>query len=342
MSAINARPVCKAGPRVPRLFPPGIADRRARLIRQMDAQWVNGTVLHYWFFDGPEPQKQAVRDAFVHWKSLGIGLEFTETATRSEAEVRIAFDQGDGSWSYIGRDILGIANTDVTMNFGWDLTDDYGRTTALHEIGHSLGMPHEHQNPFAGIVWDEPKVYSYFGGAPNNWPRSQTFQNVLKKLNAQEVEGSDWDPDSVMEYWFPAGLILRPEQYREGLNPPGGLSALDVEWVMRFYPALPNAPRSLSAFASAPLVLQPGGQANFTIVPEETRSYRFATFGTADTVLVLFEEVDGQLRHLESDDDGGEDRNATFKVKLFKGRRYVARVRLYWAGQSGQTALMYW
>ncbi len=342
MSAIKARPVCKAGPRPPRLLPPGLSERRARLVRQMDAQWVNGTVLHYWFFDGPEPQKQAVRDAFAHWKSLGLGLEFTETSDRSEAEVRVAFDQGDGSWSYVGRDLLGIANTDPTMNFGWDLTDDYGRTTALHEIGHTLGMPHEHQNPFAGIEWDEPKVYSYFAGAPNSWSRAQTFQNVLKKLGQQDVEGSDWDPDSVMEYWFPAGLILRPEQFREGLNPPGGLSALDVAWAVKFYPALLEAMASLQPFVSSPLALHPSDQANFTVLPDETRTYRFSTFGTADTVLVLFEEVDGQLRHLESDDDGGEDRNAAFKVKLFKGRKYVARVRLYWSGDSGKTSLMYW
>ena len=26
--------------------------------------------------------------------------------------------------------------------------------TALHGIGHTLGLPHEHQNPNAGIVWD--------------------------------------------------------------------------------------------------------------------------------------------------------------------------------------------
>ena len=28
--------------------------------------------------------------------------------------------------------------------------------------------------------------------------------------------------------------------------------------------------------------------------------------------------------------------------KLFRGRRYVLKVRLYWAGQSGMTAVMYW
>jgi hypothetical protein len=86
----------------------------------------------------------------------------------------------------------------------------------------------------------------------------------------------------------------------------------------------------------------PGQQADFVIDPPASRRYQLATFGTADTVLVLFEEVDGQLRYVRGDDDSGVDRNARISSKLFQGRRYVARVRLYWAGESGQTAIMYW
>ena len=91
------------------------------------------------------------------------------------------------------------------MNFGWDLTEDPrggGVDTPVHEIGHTLGFPHEHQNPFSGIVWDEEAVYQRFAGSPNFWSRQQTFHNVLRKLSSAEVEGSDWDPNSVMHYGF--------------------------------------------------------------------------------------------------------------------------------------------
>lgn len=337
-----ARQFCDVKPQTVPVLSPELTINRLRAIRVMRSKWVNGTLLHYWFDGGPEPQREAVRNAFSEWKGLGIGLEFVEVAHRSEAEVRIAFDQADGSWSYVGRDVLGIGQDEPTMNFGWDLTDDYGHSTALHEIGHTLGLPHEHQNPFAGILWNEQKVYDFFGGPPNNWSHDQTFHNVLRKLDPHEVEGSQWDPDSVMEYWFPAGLIQKPAKYQAGLNPPGGLSELDKEWVKRWFPPLTPTVPTLEPFVSAQLTLGPGQQADFLLEPSGTRKYTVATFGAADTVVVLFEEVDGDLRYVTGDDDSGTDRNAQFTVKLFKGRRYVLRTRLYWSGESGKTALMYW
>ncbi|MGN7200326.1 hypothetical protein [Arthrobacter sp. SAFR-044] len=162
------------------------------------------------------------------------------------------------------------------------------------------------------------------------------------KIDASEVEGSYWDPDSVMEYCFPAGLINEPAKYHEGLNPPGGLSAADKEWVRKFFPALAPKVPVLQPFQSVPLSLVPGEQADFSPLPQASRKYEIGTFGTSDTVMVLFEEVDGELRFVAGDDDGGENRNAHLSAKLFQNRRYVVRVRLYWSGESGQTAIMHW
>jgi hypothetical protein len=363
-SIANVR-YCSLPPRPAPVLPPGIDPGRARAIIVGRSMWVNGTVLHYYFFDrdtdgstvrfsdgttrfvswvGPAAQQDAVRRAFDEWKQLGMGLEFREVDDRSEAEVRIGFqDQYDGSWSYIGRDVLAQPMNARTMNFGWDLTTEYGRTTALHEIGHTLGMPHEHQNPYTGIVWDEAAVYSYFGGEPNNWDRDTTFHNVLRKLATSEVEGSSWDPDSIMEYWFPQGLIQEPAQYRVGLTPAGTLSEHDTEYMRRWYPAIDDAgPRTIKPFESLPVSLQPGEQVDVTLEPPGTRDYQIGTFGSSDVVLVLFEEVGDELRFVAGDDDSGEDRNALLQAKLFQGRRYVARLRMYYAAQSGQTALMYW
>jgi hypothetical protein len=58
--------------------------------------------------------------------------------------------------------------------------------------------------------------------------------------------------------------------------------------------------------------------------------------------MVLFEKIEGELRYQTGDDDSGAARNASIQVKLFQGREYVLRVRLYYSGGAGKTAVMMW
>jgi hypothetical protein len=285
-----------------------------------------------------------VRRAFKIWTEVGIGVRFEEVTTIDNADVRIGFLRGDGSWSYVGREIRNQGARERTMNFGWDITPAREIDTALHEIGHTLGLHHEHQNPLGGIVWNEQAVFSYFGGPPNNWSPQKTQWNVLRKIPQASVEGTDWDPNSIMEYAFGAGLVIQPPQYQNGIRPNGGLSELDKTVIRRFYPPSDTAPPAsqLRPFESQSFSIQPGEQRDFTVRPDADRYYTFSTFGGSDTVMVLFEERDGQQRYVTGDDDSGTDRNASFTVALERSRTYVLKIRLYYSFGSGQTAVMMW
>jgi hypothetical protein len=347
-SAEIAYSYCSVPKVTERVFATDVDPDRQQLILLFDDMWLNGTVLHYYFFDNPpqwrgtDIQKDVVRKAFQTWKDVGIGLDFKEVNSNTEAEIRIGFLQGDGSWSYLGRDILRRGITERTMNFGWDISSTpREHDTAIHEIGHTLGFPHEHQNPLAGIVWDEEKVYATLAGSPNNWDRDTTFFNIIRKLGTNEVKGSAWDPKSVMHYPFTSGLVRTPPYDKLGINPPGGLSEEDRAVVQKFYPTLPTQEIELKPFRSFTLDVQGDRQQNFLIKPDATRVYNFATFGASDAVLGLFEKIDGDPRFTDADDDSGEERNANLQVKLFAGREYILRVRVYHT-RDEQVAVMTW
>ena len=277
----------------PREFSSNVHPGRLELIVMLEKKWVNGTTLHYYFFnedtDGrnftllngrkewrpwktSEREKDVVRQAFDVWKNVGIGSNFKEVISRDEAEIRIGFERGDGAWSYVGRDLidLNIGRNERTMNFGWDITRSAEEIdTAVHEIGHTLGFPHEHQNPIAGIIWDEEAVYAALAQPPNRWDRNKTFHNIIRKISPDSVQGSEWDPNSVMHYPFSPGLIKEPEGYRtQGISPVGGLSARDKTWIKTFYPPLKDsALPKLAPAESVKLSIAPGEQKNFSIGP---------------------------------------------------------------------------
>ncbi|NJD52882.1 MAG: hypothetical protein FIB07_08455 [Candidatus Methanoperedens sp.] len=339
-------------PKVPEpVLPADIDSTRARLIMILRNKWVNGTKLLYCFlnqprnFAGREDQKRVVRDGFNVWKNVGIGVKFEEVSNPDDAKIRIGFLRDGRTWSFIGREILNDHEDERTMNFGWDLIleDPRGVDTATHEIGHTLGFPHEHQNPYAGIEWNEDAVYEEMRRTQNPpWTKDETDTNILDKISPDEVQGSNWDPNSIMHYPFGAGMINKPEQYRNGLRPAGGLSDRDITWVGTYYP--PDQPDIVDLTIDTPvtLALGPGEQKDFRFTPDETRIYNMATEGDSDTVMVLFEEKNGERTQLAANDDSASDINAHIKQELTEGNKYVLSIRLYYEWGSGDTKVKVW
>ncbi len=338
---------------VERILPNDIDPGRESLIRIIGKTWVNGTQIHYCFWDssrddspkswdGTTRDKNVVIKAWKEWKELGTGLEFIEVEDPSDAEVRIGFQRG-GSWSYLGTDVLSRPTNERTMNFGWQLYGrDYGRATALHEIGHTLGLPHEHQNPKAGIKWNEDNVYNEFSGPPNNWSEDKIYWNILRKIPVDDVDGSDWDPLSIMHYSFKPQMIDAPTPWsNKGIDVNVLLSEKDKSFIQNFYPTIEKEDYILlKPFKSIHAKMVAGDQLDFIIKPKRARKYNIQTLGRVDTLLTLFEKRGEENSFLEADDDAGFGRNASITYKLFKDREYILRLRYYYGSDSGDTMVI--
>jgi serralysin len=206
--------MCPTPPALSASSQAAVLGRKAALLKE--AFWGPHPTITVGFLEGSPELRRRVADAAKLWISLG-GAKVTfafltdPTADPETADIRIAFMQGRGSWSYLGTQCRNIDKDKPTMNYGWlddDSTDDEVRSVVLHEFGHALGLIHEHQNPKDGIKWDRAAVTASLSGPPNNWDDAKIEHNMFKKYDSNAVIATGVDEDSIMMYQIPANWTL--------------------------------------------------------------------------------------------------------------------------------------
>jgi hypothetical protein len=155
---------------------------------------------------------------------VGLDISFVDR----DGDVRIGFDVNGGSWSYVGQQCR--SETDMskpTINFGWL---DVG--TIIHEFCHALGMIHEHQNPFGKTIeWNTCKVYNW-AEETQGWNPETTYNNIIKKYDKNQLNGSCFDPESIMLYFYPPDFTKN----NQGTYANHVLSPEDTLWLSSLYP----------------------------------------------------------------------------------------------------------
>ena len=198
------------------------------------ARWNLNDTIRIRFLEGDKSLQQRVRAVAEEWIAPGMANLTFNWVDSGPAEIRIAFQQGKGSWSYLGTVCRQILEPEATMNYGW-LTPASGeaelRRVVLHEFGHALGLIHEHQNPDGGIEWNEPAVIADLSGPPNKWNLATIRSNVLDHYPKTQVTASPVDKLSIMMYPIPKAWTL--DGFSAGLN--GELSQEDVKFIKDNY-----------------------------------------------------------------------------------------------------------
>ena len=297
---------------------------RTRAISPIGKTWMNGSTLRVRFIDGTAAQQKIARDQAGWWSQVA-NLKF-DFNNASNAEIRIKFDADDGAWSYVGTDSRSIPANEPTMNLGFL---DGG--TAAHEFGHAIGLAHEHQNPAGGIQWNEPVVIREMAKSPNFWDEATTRHNILRKYQADQVNGTGFDPDSIMLYFFPSSWTLNGI----GTKANETLSRLDQEFIAgaKMYPKTGGVASNAvelkvnAARRTAAAIGKMGEEDLFTFTAAADGRYVVDTRGPTDVVMKLFGPA-SETALIAEDDDSGVDTNARIVSDLVAGK-YWMQVRHY-------------
>lgn len=183
--------------------------------------------LQQYFFDNPTINiTDAVKKIVNERIQPLVNLKFQFVDKNADADVRISFDPSGGAWSELGTDAKNVAADKATMNLGW-----FDVSTVMHEFGHVLGMIHEHQNPKGkSIDWNKDAVYNW-AKSTQGWDKDMTDKNILNKYQNDLINGSSFDPLSIMLYFFPGSLTNNDEGTSQNLQ----LSGLDMEFINKNY-----------------------------------------------------------------------------------------------------------
>ncbi len=205
-----------------------------RLALLVSKYWGSGGVkLSVSFMDNPTLSLR--KKILEHANAWGqwANVSFAETAT--SGQVRIARVRGQGYYSYLGTDILHIPRNQQTLNldsFTDSTPDSEFYRVVRHEIGHTLGFPHEHMRSEIVRRIDPEKAIAYFG-MTQGWSPQDVQQQVLTPLDESALQATEHaDTLSVMCYNLPASITV------DGQPIPGGTDIDDNDkmLVSRLYP----------------------------------------------------------------------------------------------------------
>ncbi len=241
--------------------------RRLTLIvgRRWPASGMNFTVQ---FLDNPS--KELRSKILLHmnaWRKTA-NIHFEET--RGTGMVRIARlaepEDMAGYWSYVGTEILGIAEDEPTFNlegFTMRTSDAEFRRVVRHEAGHTLGFDHEHMRGELVKKIDRRKAIAFFDRT-EGWTERETIEQVLTPLSARSIMGTtEADPISIMCYEIPGEITKDGKPIRGGSN----INENDYEFAGKVYPK-PKTPRPAARQTPEPAPTPPAPPAKL-VEPDE-------------------------------------------------------------------------
>ncbi|WP_338489889.1 M12 family metallopeptidase [Pseudomonas trivialis] len=172
--------------------------RTRRGVADTSKRWPDG-IVHIALDLRDNRSKALVIDALREWAHHTPALQF-KVVDGKEGDIRISDDEGfQGSWSELGTGAKNTPLDEPTMHLDRNDNSAVFRTTALHEIGHALGIEHEHQHPANTINWDKDYIYKSMNDS-QGWDTDTVDINMFDVHTGPDVLLSPYDTRSIMHY----------------------------------------------------------------------------------------------------------------------------------------------
>lgn len=224
------------------------------------------------FLDGSASRKSQVKKIAHQWELVCPKIKFV-WGKPDVSDVRITFKEAKKWSSRVGTDAKSVKDKTLpTMKLGWTpkTTLRMFKRHVLHEFGHMLGAKHEQSSPNFPYKWDKKAVKSYheklFRKQYPQWSTAQinkrvddfTRVNIYPRYTNQQVNASQFDPDSIMQYSIPGNWMISPSGKKvPSIRSKNILSKNDKKWMSDTYCQKKPKPPKPKPIPCIPLCPQP-------------------------------------------------------------------------------------
>lgn len=195
------------------------------------------------FVSGTPEEKELIKQFAMPWtKYADLDFHFydslEEVPSRERAHIRILIGKRDDKNPFAGDSHVGTNSLYNPKGYSMRIFIKEGemlsvlRGVVLHEMGHALGLNHEHQHPERTYAFDEAKLLESCRARGISDTRCR--QIYTETFSQRDHDLLTYDPDSIMHYSLDRNYVQSgPEEVFIGAT---DLSLLDKIGIARTYP----------------------------------------------------------------------------------------------------------